>query len=131
MNNQRGVIVPIWVIVDEHGNPISEHNTKGEAVECAEGVYKVKRGYIYECDDYGSPVYYTIAELRKCEAIQSKEDMKYFVSYNGKYIAMYKSVAACLDFIQRKGLRDDVYNLLYIEDNEGNEYCWRTGKMID
>ena len=57
--------------------------------------------------------------------------MYYFVSYNCKYIAMYKSVTACLNFIQRKGLRDDAHNLLYIVDNEGNEYCWRTGKMVE
>lgn len=57
--------------------------------------------------------------------------MKYFVSYNCQFVAMYKSLKACLNYIQRKGLRDDDYNLLYIVDSEGNEYSWRTGKLVD
>lgn len=66
----KGEIIKIWVVVDEDYTPISEHDTKAEAIEAADGMYEVKRGYVYECDDYGSPVYYTMKELRKCETIE-------------------------------------------------------------
>lgn len=56
--------------------------------------------------------------------------MKYFVSYNAKYMAEYKSVKACLDFINRKGYKNDEDNLLYIVDEEGEEYDTITGEPI-
>ena len=43
----------------------------------------------------------------------------FYVEYNGCYIAMYKSIRACLNFIKRRGLRDDEDNLLRIWDNTG------------
>lgn len=46
----------------------------------------------------------------------------YYVEYNCKYIAIYKSVRACINFIHRKGLRDDADNMLNIVDSEGNMY---------
>lgn len=46
----------------------------------------------------------------------------YYVEYNCKYIAIYKSVRACINFIDRKGLRDDADNMLNIVDSEGNMY---------
>lgn len=57
--------------------------------------------------------------------------MKYFVSYNAKFMAEYKSVKACLNFINRKGYKNDENNLLYIVDEEGNEYDVVTGKYIE
>lgn len=57
--------------------------------------------------------------------------MKYFVSYNAKYMAEYKSVKACLDFINCKGYKNDEDNLLYIVDEEGEEYDVVTGKLIE
>lgn len=48
--------------------------------------------------------------------------MYYFVEYNAKFVAMYKSVRACLNYIERKGLRNDSDNVLMIFDKDGNEY---------
>ena len=48
--------------------------------------------------------------------------MTYFVEYNAKYIASYKSLKAAQNFIARKGLKNDEDNVLTIWDNEGNEY---------
>lgn len=47
--------------------------------------------------------------------------MTFFVEYNAKYIASYKSLKAAQNFIARKGLKDDEWNLLRIWDSEGNE----------
>ena len=48
--------------------------------------------------------------------------MYYYVYYNCKYIAMYKSLAAAKNFIIRKGLKNDDDNVLCILDSEWNEY---------
>lgn len=48
--------------------------------------------------------------------------MFYFVDYNGKFIAVYKSLRACRNFINRKGLRDDLDNVLRVVDEKGNMY---------
>lgn len=48
--------------------------------------------------------------------------MKYFVEYNGKYIAEYKTLKGANDFITKKGLKNDDDNLLLIVDNEGGMY---------
>lgn len=55
----------------------------------------------------------------------------FYVEYNAKFIAMYKSVRACLAFIDRKGLRDDFDNSLCIYDNLGNPYSWINGNRIN
>ena len=47
---------------------------------------------------------------------------RFWVEYNGKYVADYKSVRACLNFINRKKLQDDFNNTLRIVDNNGDEY---------
>lgn len=47
--------------------------------------------------------------------------MTYFVEYNAKFIASYKTLKAAQNFIVRKGLKDDEWNLLRIWDSEGNE----------
>lgn len=47
--------------------------------------------------------------------------MTYFVEYNAKYIAMYKSLKSAQNFIVRKGLKNDEDNILRIWDSEGNE----------
>lgn len=46
----------------------------------------------------------------------------YYVDYNGKYIAEYKTLRGALNFIQRKDLRNDADNSLYLVDNNGNMY---------
>ena len=56
--------------------------------------------------------------------------MKYFVSYNAKFMAEYKSVKACLNFINRKGWKNDENNMLYIVDEDGEEYDSVTGETI-
>jgi hypothetical protein len=48
--------------------------------------------------------------------------MRYFVEYNAKYIAMYKSLKSAQSFIARKKLQNDDCNIVRIWDNEGNEY---------
>lgn len=47
---------------------------------------------------------------------------RYFVEYNGKFVATYKSVNACLNFISRKDYVNDLDNLVRVFDNDGNEY---------
>lgn len=56
--------------------------------------------------------------------------MYYFVDYNAKFVAMYKSVRACLKYIERKGLRNDYDNVLRIFDKNGNEYNPTNGTII-
>ena len=55
----------------------------------------------------------------------------YFVEYNAKFIAMYKTVKACLNFIDRKGLKSDYDNELRIFDKNGNEYNPTNGNLIN
>ena len=56
---------------------------------------------------------------------------RFFVEYNCEFIASYKSVRACLNFISRKGLKDDYYNMLRIFDNNGDMYHTITGNKIN
>ena len=56
--------------------------------------------------------------------------MYYFVWYNGAFIAQYKSVRACLNFIDRKGLEIDYRNQLDIVDQNGDLYNVITGVKI-
>lgn len=46
--------------------------------------------------------------------------MTYFVEYNARYIASYKSLKAAENFIARKGLKSDENNVLTVWDSEGN-----------
>lgn len=55
----------------------------------------------------------------------------FFVEYNAKYIAEYKSIRACLNFINRKGLCDDCDNCLRIWDNRGVAYNPVNGKEVE
>lgn len=48
--------------------------------------------------------------------------MKYFVEYNGKYIAQYNTLKGANNFINKKGLKNDDDNLLLIIDDEGGMY---------
>ena len=57
--------------------------------------------------------------------------MKYFVEYNAQYMAMYKSVKACLNLINRKGWKNDENNMLRIVDENGDEYDTVTGSFIE
>lgn len=56
---------------------------------------------------------------------------KYWVYLNGKYIADYRTLRGCLDFIERRKLEANYDNDLGIIDNEGNEYHPYTGKMMN
>lgn len=53
----------------------------------------------------------------------------YFVEYNCKFVAMYKSVKACLNFISRKGYTNDFDNTVRIFDKSGNEYDTIRGNL--
>lgn len=55
----------------------------------------------------------------------------YWVYLNGKYIAEYRTLRGCLDFIERRKLEANYDNDLGIIDNEGNEYHPYTGKMMN
>lgn len=48
--------------------------------------------------------------------------MKYFVEYNAKYIAEFKTLKGANNYIERKGLKNDDDNLLLIIDDEGGMY---------
>lgn len=55
---------------------------------------------------------------------------RYFVEYNAKFIATYKSIRACIRFIERNGLKGNYSNSLCIYDNDGNEYEPINGNLI-
>ena len=55
---------------------------------------------------------------------------RFWVEYNGKYVADYKSVKACLNLIRRKGLKDDFDNTLRIVDNNGDMYNVINGNKL-
>jgi len=57
-------------------------------------------------------------------------DMTYYVDYNSKFIASYRSIKACLSFIKRKGLKDNYENSLKIIDLNGDIYHPVTGMHI-
>lgn len=54
----------------------------------------------------------------------------YFVGYNCAYIAMYRTLKGALNFIARKGLQDDLDNMLGIVDSDGEMYNPITGYTI-
>lgn len=56
--------------------------------------------------------------------------MQYYVEYNSKFIAIYKTIMGCLNFIERKGLENDYNNSLRIFDQTGEEYNPINGKQI-
>lgn len=48
--------------------------------------------------------------------------MTYFIDYNGKFIKSYKTIKACINYINKKNLQDDLDNTLRIVDEKGDEY---------
>lgn len=56
---------------------------------------------------------------------------KYWVYLNGKYIADYRTLRGCLNYIERRKLEYNYDNDLGIIDNEGNEYHPYTGKLMN
>ena len=60
-----------------------------------------------------------------------KKPIFFFVEYNGKFVANYKSVKACLNFIERIKLQDDYDNTLRIVDNNGDYYHPLLGNKIN
>lgn len=59
-----------------------------------------------------------------------KKPTRFWVEYYGKYVADYKSVRACLNFIDRKGLQNDYDNTLQIVDSNGDVYNWINGNKL-
>ena len=55
----------------------------------------------------------------------------YFVEYNAVYIAKYKTIKSCLNFINRKKLKNDCNNVLRIWDNAGMLYDTTNGQLIE
>lgn len=55
---------------------------------------------------------------------------RFWVWYNGKYLAGYKSVRACVNFVNRKGLQNDYNNTLRIVDNNGDRYNEVSGNLM-
>ncbi len=53
----------------------------------------------------------------------------FFVEYNGKFVATYKSVTSCLNFIERKGLVNDIDTTLRVVDIHGNLYNLMSGEI--
>lgn len=51
----------------------------------------------------------------------------YFVYYNGVYLAQYKRLQSCINFIARKRLSNDINNDLHIVDSNGDTYNIYTG----
>ena len=59
-----------------------------------------------------------------------KKPTRFYVHYNGCFIADYKSVRACLNFIRRNGLENDCDNSLHVVDNNGDMYNCINGNKI-
>jgi hypothetical protein len=55
----------------------------------------------------------------------------YWIYLNGKYIADYRTLRGCLNYIERRKLEYNYDNDLGIIDNEGNEYHPYTGKLMN
>lgn len=47
---------------------------------------------------------------------------KFYVEYNCRLMAIYKTLRAALNFVQRKGYRNDELNMVRIFDNLGEHY---------
>lgn len=56
--------------------------------------------------------------------------MWYFVEYNGRLLKATKRVMPAVDFIHRKGLKDDSDNKLVLVDSQGDTYNPYTGQML-
>lgn len=55
----------------------------------------------------------------------------FFVEYNGKFMSDYKTMKATLNFIKRKGYKNDEDNVLNVFDQDGNHYDPITGEPIE
>ena len=58
------------------------------------------------------------------------KNMRFWVGYNGEYLASFKTVRGCLGFIRRKNLVNDYRNYLCIVDSDGNGYNLVTGEKL-
>lgn len=56
--------------------------------------------------------------------------MKYFIDYNGKFIAIRKILKGCLKFIKSREIINDEDNILRIFDENGGEYNPINGNPI-
>lgn len=60
--------------------------------------------------------------------IMNKEGkMRYFVEHNGKFVADYKTLKGCINYIDRKQYVDSWFESTRIFDQQGNEYNIITG----
>jgi hypothetical protein len=55
----------------------------------------------------------------------------YFVERNAKVMAFYYSLKCALNYVARKGWRDDYENSLYLFDSDGEFYDPHNGNKID
>lgn len=69
------------------------------------------------------------AEVYGCAKIHKVKF--YYVEYNAVYIARYKTIKSCLNFINRKKLKNDCDNVLRIWDNTGVLYDTTNGQVIE
>ena len=53
------------------------------------------------------------------------------MEYNGKFMSDYKTMKATLNFIKRKGYKNDENNVLNVFDQDGNHYDPITGEPIE
>ena len=72
---------------------------------------------------------YGKAEVCGCAKIHKVKF--YYVEYNAVYIARYKTIKSCLNFINRKKLKNDCDNVLRIWDNTGVLYDTTNGQVIE
>lgn len=66
--------------------------------------------------------------------MKGQSDMKprfYFVEYNGRFLACYKSLKRAINYIAKKHLKDDEDNVLRIVDNNGEFYNTANGEHIE
>lgn len=56
--------------------------------------------------------------------------MWYYVEYNGRLVKATKRIRPAVDFIHRKGLKNDSDNKLVLVDSHGDTYNPLTGQML-
>jgi hypothetical protein len=72
----QGEIVKMWVIIDgETGEILNEYDDYQLAKAALKYRYDperdtIKKGFIYCCGDYGSPIYWSVKNLRECESVK-------------------------------------------------------------
>lgn len=73
----KGEILKMWVIIDGYtGEMLAEYDDYRIAraalkyrYDKAGGDY-IRKGFVYVCGDYGSPIYWSVKNLRECESVK-------------------------------------------------------------